>query len=626
MKDKGENKSGYYSSHGAMVPMGPAFTTDGSQYLGRPRRPNYQGSAGQPSMSADSGLSSVDGIARVNRGYEDEIHSEPMFPDQNPEEDEDLYFLRTRKLPIYPRSSRKQSGAKHRSRYKKLNPLKEGFIPDFVADAAKSLGLSAPGIDALIGKMILDREAASGNLAIEEMCRIVGLDPTIIATAMIDVDDSQMINVIQNICNLDMEDRLAARTKFREFLKSLKDAVVTLVQAYDSVFTLIAGQLGPQAATPEEVATIPAVNFVSGISGFFIRTLPIERLIFNLSSKLAQMFTGVMEISEHIESVSPKYGEAMGRLESGFGPVFSAVRQKPGLSLSRLGSLYAALDGDTSLCRVETLPLTDEAAVEVEEELSSTPAVTTIDDLSDPAEDTFPADEPVIMSGLDDEESLFPEAENCACPISELRFRVLENSYNRIMRNLDMSESTLRMFIKEMMLESKDKEKEDVEEVDMPSRYGGPGYLAVDIPPLAQEYIDEDQEEREDVADQYAVTYKGDLGYAGYSARPERTLPGGLAEQALRRIIREEAKKLLSGEDDSKKKDEEEQEEAVTVAGMGSGMGPVTPLGTGPDGGKKTSMTPSDDGARERSIYANERGYGGGQRSSSWLAYPKMGY
>ena len=627
MKDKGENKSGYYSSHGAMVPMGPAFTTDGSQYLGRPRRPNYKGSSGQPSISADSGISSVDGIARVNRGYENEACPEPMFPEQVDDDDDgDLYFLRTRKLPVYSRSSPTHSrSAKLRTGHKKLNPLKEGFIPEFVADAAKSLGLSAPGIDALIGKMILDREAASGNLAIEEMCRIIGIDSGAVAAAMVDVDDDPMIAIIQYICNLDMEDRLSARTKFREFLKALKDAIVTLVQAYDSVFTLIAGQLGPQVATPEEVVTVPAVNFVSGISGFFVRTLPIERLIFNLSSKLAQMFTGVMEISEHIESVSPRYGEAMGRLESGFGPVFSAVRQRPGLSLSRLGSLYAALDGDTSLCAVDVLPVTDEAEIEREEEAGSTEPVATIDDLSDTAEDTFPEDELAVLSGVDrSEESLFPEAENCVCPISELRFRVLENRYNRIMRNLNMSESTLRTFIKEMMIESKD--KEDVEEVDMPSRYGGPGYLAIDIPPLAQEYIDEDLEEIEDIRDEYAVSYRGDLGYAGYSARPERTAPGGLAEQALRRIIREEAKKLLSGEDDSKKKDEDEQDEAATVAGMGSGMGPVTPLGTGPDGGKKTSMTPSDSGARERSIYANERGYGGGSRSKSWLTYPKMGY
>ena len=140
------------------------------------------------------------------------------------------------------------------------------------------------------------------------------------------------------------------------------------------------------------------------------------------------------------------------------------------------------------------------------------------------------------------------------CPISELRFRILENRYNRITRNLGMSESTLRTFIKEMMIESRDRDDESVEEGDKPSRYGAPGYLAIDVPPLAQEYIDEDHEEREAVSDEYAVTYKGDLGYSGHSARPHRTIPGGLAEQALRRIIREEAKKLLSNDDGSKKK------------------------------------------------------------------------
>ncbi len=625
MKDKGESKTGLGSGRGTMVPMGPSSTSDGSQYLGRPRRYRYAGSSGQPSMSADSGFSSVDGLARVNRGYDNPPCPEPMFPEQVEEEmDEDDYFLRTRKLPVY------SLGTKPRRRQQKLNPLKEGFLPGFVEDFVKSLGLSAPGIDVLIGKMILDREASSGNVAIEEMCNIIGVDSGSIAAAMIDSSDDPMIEIVQKICNLDAETKLEARTQFREFLESLKDAIVTLVQAYDSVFALIAGQLGPQAATPEEVATVPAVNFISGLSGFFVRTLPIERLIFNLSSKLAQMFTGAMEISDHIESVSPRYGEAMGRLESGFGPVFSAIRQKPALSLSRLGSLYSALNGDTSLCVAQSLPLSDEAALEVEPDPLSGAGVESlpgagVESLPGAGVESLPGETTDVeilsdISGTDDEEEYFPEAQNCACPISEARFRLLENRYNRIARNLGMSESVLREFVREMLWEAKKKKEEvegDSDVSDMPSRYGAPGYLPSDVLPYGQDYItDEEQEEREDLADEYVVSYKGDLGYGAHSARPRRDT---LSEIALRRIIREEAKKLLSNDKDPKKKDEEEKDEASVVAGGGGG--PVTPLGTGPDGGKGY-----DREARERSIYANERGFGGGKRSSTWMTYPIKGY
>lgn len=622
MKGNGESKTGLGSGRGVMVPMGPSSTTDGSQYLGRPRRYRYAGSSGQPSMSADSGFSSVDGLARVNKGHEDDIFSEPMFPEQVEEEmDEDDYFLQTRKLPIYSLGSRPRYGKR------KLNPLKEGFLPGFVEDFAKSLGLSVPGVDVLIGKMLLDREAESGNFAIEEMCRLIGIESGTVSTAMIDDDDGPMIEVIQYICNLDPKDRLEARTQFREFLESLKDAIVTLVQAYDSVFTLLAGQLGPQAATPEEVVTVPAVNFISGISGFFVRAMPIERLVFNLSSKLAQMFTGVMEISSHIESVSPRYGEAMGKLESGFGPVFSAIRQRPALSLSRLGSLYAALDGDTSLCVVSSLPISDEAALEVEEDDSELPPESAgvsalpgagVETLSDyEPEHTHGEHDLEIISGETDsdvEDDYFPEAQHCACPISEARFRLLENRYNRIARNLEMSESTLREFVREMIWEAKKDEKDSQ---DMPSRHGATGYLPSSVLPYGQDYItDEEQEEREDIADEYAVSYKGDLGYGAHSARPRRET---LSEIALRRIIREEAKKLLSNDKDPKKKDEEDKDEASVVSGGGGG--PVTPLGTGPDGGKG-----HDHEARERSIYANERGFGGGKRSSTWMTYPVKGY
>ena len=612
MKGSGESKSGYYSSHGIMVPMGPSSTTDGSQYLGRPRRYKYTGSSGQPSMSADSGFSSVDGLARVNKGYEDDPLSEPMFPEQVEEEmDEDDYFLRTRKLPVYSLGSRPRYGKR------KLNPLKESFLPGFVEDFAKSIGLSVPGVDVLIGKMLLDREAESGNFAIEEMCKLIGVDSGTVATAMIDGDDGPMIEVIQHICNLDPEDRLEARTQFREFLESLKDAIVTLVQAYDSVFTLMAGQLGPQAATPEEIVTVPAVNFISGVSGFFVRAMPIERLVFNLSSRLAQMFTGVMEISGHIESASPKYGEAMGQLESGFGPVFSAIRQMPSLSLSRLGSLYAALNGDNSLCIAQELPLSDEAAQEIESDEAVAPPVSDtvgVDILDDPGQG-----ESILQSTSSIEGDYFPEAQNCVCPVSEARFRLLENRYNRITRNLGMSESILREFVREMLLEAKKKSQEEEDSaLDMPSRYGGEGYLPSDVLPYGQDYItDEEREEREALSDEYIASYKGDLGYGASSARPRKDT--SLSEIALRRVIREEAKKLLSNEKNSKKKDDDEIDEFSGAAAAGGG--PATPLGTGPDAGKG-----DDDGARERSIYANERGFGGGKRSGSWMTYPKMGH
>ena len=587
MKDKGESKSGYYSSHGAMVPMGPAFTSDGSQYLGRPRRPRYSGSSGSPSMYADSGFSSVDGIARVNRGYEDEVEIDPMFPDQACDEDEDDFFLRTRKLPVYSLGSSPRRGSD-------LNPLKEGFIPDFVEDFLKSAGLSIPGVDILIGKMILDNEAEDGKIAIEEMCSIVGISPEDLAASLMDSNDDPTVLIIQKICSLSIQDRLDARDRFREFLGSLKDAIITIVQAYDSLVVAVAIPV-----PGDEPITLPAVNFISGLGGFFTRALPIERLIFNLSSRLARMFVGVIEVSEVLESVSPRYKDSIERIESGFGPIFVSIRQSPALSLSRLGSVYAGLNGDDSLCVVDDLPVSEEAEREMSEDTMHD------EDGTESEYEEVAAVAPLTSIPESEDSSFFPEADGCACPISEARFLLLENRYNMLMRKLGMSESTLRQFVREMIRESEEKEPRD-----MPSRYGGEGYLPSDVLPYGQEYIcDDEQEEREDISDEYAASYKGDMGYSAHSARPTN-----LSEIALRRIIREEAKKLLSN-DRSKKKDDEEQDEA---SGAGAVGGVVTPIGTGPDGG-----IGDDDGARERSIYANERGFGGGKRKSSWMTYPQ---
>jgi len=603
VKGKGESKSGYYSSHGVMVPMGPAFSSDGSKYLGRPRRPRYAGSSGSPSMHADSGFSSIDGLGRVNKGYEEDVKMLPMFPGQSDddfdEEDDIVAFLRTRKLPVY------SIGIHPKFEESGLKTFNEGFIPDFVSDFFKSAGLSVPGIDILIGKMILDREAERGKVAIDNLCSGIGVSVNELSASLIDPNDDPMILIIQRVCELSDNDRLDARDYFREFLKALKDSIVTLVQAYDSLAVVVAGQLGPQAATPEELVTVPATNFISGLAGFFTRALPVERLVFNLSSRLARMLIGTMEISDTLEKASPRYKEAIDRFESGFGPIFSAIRSKPALSLSRLGTLYAALNGDKSLCIVEELPKTEEAESEItvdEEEL----------DQDDDYVETVGAELSYESNSLE-----FPEAAGCACPVSEAMFVLLENRYNSIARRLEMPKSTLRAFVREMIREA----AEDEISEDNPSRYGGRGYLPSDVLPYGQSYIDADERDMwEDVKDEYAVTYKGDEDFTGYSARS--TAESELKEAALRRIIRTEAKRILDSDNDSKKKKDTKDDDLDEFSGASAGGGgPATPVGTGPDG-----RDSSGKAARQRAIDANRRFFGGGKSSDSWMVYPTKGY
>ena len=80
---------GVWSGRGIGVPVGGAVdgSGDGSKYLGRPRRPKYQGDRGSPSQSADSGFASF--LSRVNRGHDVE-YEDIMFPEQEEEED-DIY-------------------------------------------------------------------------------------------------------------------------------------------------------------------------------------------------------------------------------------------------------------------------------------------------------------------------------------------------------------------------------------------------------------------------------------------------------------------------------------------------------------------------------------------------------
>lgn len=104
---KSKNQGTERSGRGIGIPVAGAIGGgDGfQQKVGRPRRPVLQGDMGSPRQSADSAFSSA--LSRVNKGREDDTeyaHKE-MFPNQaddfDPELDDDLLGMRTRKLPIY---------------------------------------------------------------------------------------------------------------------------------------------------------------------------------------------------------------------------------------------------------------------------------------------------------------------------------------------------------------------------------------------------------------------------------------------------------------------------------------------------------------------------------------------
>lgn len=95
-----------------------------------------------------------------------------------------------------------------------------------------------------------------------------------------------------------------------------------------------------------------------------------------------------------------------------------------------------------------------------------------------------------------------------------------------------------------------------------------------------------------------------------------------ITKRQLKRIIRESLKKIketeteVLGEPDESSEEEregsEEKDEQNTVASAApGGMGPMTPLGTGPDGGKGKKN--KNKSPRERAIDSNKRAWGGGE-------------
>jgi hypothetical protein len=139
----------------------------------------------------------------------------------------------------------------------------------------------------------------------------------------------------------------------------------------------------------------------------------------------------------------------------------------------------------------------------------------------------------------DQDEEHCEEHDDTMMPISEARFRILENRYNMMMRNLGMKQSALRTFIREMIIEAKEDDLEG-------SIDHGSGFLQYSPDPYGsptgQDYIGpEEAEELEAIEDEYIAVYKGDMGYRGYHTRPE-----DMREAALRRIIKRKISSMIN--------------------------------------------------------------------------------
>ena len=144
--------------------------------------------------------------------------------------------------------------------------------------------------------------------------------------------------------------------KFNKVLESLKDFIITMIEAYDTIVEALAsGATGFTLALP----MIAGGNVATGVGGFAARTLPFERVLFGGGGYIARGMKTILDLfrgdsdksAEFEKAVEPgsinKMRSQLKDVEEKGGSVMTAFLFSPVETLARLHQFYNVV-GDSS--------------------------------------------------------------------------------------------------------------------------------------------------------------------------------------------------------------------------------------------------------------------------------------
>jgi len=496
-------EKGVWSGRGIGIPVAGAIGggDDYKQKIGRGKLPDFR--TGRPTQGADSTFSSY--LARVNTGYDDydkAVEYMPMFPEQE-EEVGDIYSwdiepIRSRKLPNNFRIMRpKQKGLKEKmefdentpvfkSRYSLLDHrMEEGISDTMLVKGAKkgltSLGLSIPYIDVILGGLLGTYSVMKLKSDSDELISLLDIPENAFFEALSEQDEGAWQQVIASIQG---SDTVQLKAVFDQFLDRLKSFFILLIQSMDSVVTTAAGMLGPQAAVPEELVTVPLANLITGIGGFVADIVPVERFLFDMAASGAGVVEDVFEI---MRTSSPEAAESLEQLAEEGGPGLAGVIFSPVRSFRRLGEFYRALhaepeDAPTQLVKKGVLDMDKDSFLNL----------------------------------------LSAEAGGLPTDITALNTIPMQSN------GVSPALSELKRFIRESIYPDYSSYHEDKPV----------GYKSRNVPTIVTKQEAESVFDRLDDYDDFSVAYKADGGIVNYQAR-------SLEEKALRNLIRQGIERIL---------------------------------------------------------------------------------
>jgi len=492
---------GVWSGRGIGIPALGANdgSGDGSKYLGRPRRPYYDGEKGSPSQSADSTFSSY--LARVNKGYDDDTE-DVMFPEQEPPEsntynmDDPLPGLGS-KLPrsfkvMRGRARFNENDIVENSRYS-LKKVDEGMMGQIVGDIAGDVGAAALGAIPFVGMgatasliayniMQLRGDMTDADVAIEVFRRDPN-DNTV--KDLDDVLDSMSVNLI-DLLQRTLELLPDAETPAGEAASILTSILDNLRKAATAL-----GLMGGGASTAANIwSKVKVVGLVTPVLKFFIELLDTgqapdsvrenQSVILAIPRKM--ILLGDLQEDYYVQK------EAAERLDQPFRYVNRVITSSTDLQ---------NYDYESSIMRN---PQASQA-------LSQQPAGET--------PETVPAAQQ-SSSGFTQEDL----------------YRLLLTGQEPPMRESDESKK-LRQFIRESL-------KTDLMPVYQDAQPCGYEYRRPDV--IVQKDSEDDSFEVLDNYDDYSVAYKTDGGVVSYQARNRIKEE---SEMALRNLIRNDLMSLV---------------------------------------------------------------------------------
>jgi hypothetical protein len=203
--------------------------------------------------------------------------------------------------------------------FKKLPALVK-FLPSKIGKVAGSLAKSTvmaiPIVDVLVGSAFIASILFRMRSLNDKMAILLNLDGDSFAKFLLAGNNTEYNDLMTKVAGLSEGDRQILREDFESALENIKELILTIVQAYDTVAAAApAAGAGAMTLGGGAVAVEAGANITTAVLGFLSSVVPIERFFFEQLGTFENAIASVLGV--FIKSDDGELGE----LEEKGGPL-----------------------------------------------------------------------------------------------------------------------------------------------------------------------------------------------------------------------------------------------------------------------------------------------------------------